>query len=361
MPKIYTKNTWVDEELIGGDVLYDVLTSGDTPIHEDVKIQLANTVDVEGTRVNAGRMNNIEDGIDELDDKLIEVDEKIITPYRLSVSVASNDLIVALKDKDGNDPSPSSPVRVQIGSTMRTISSALSITIPDGTNWFNSGSVELGTLLVPYFVYLVWDSNSSAVALTIARKSHYRIVASTMSTTTSENHIYGYSGFTAGDDMANIGYFEATLSLSGTGHLWTVPTFTNDNLKHEKTLVSRWRTWNPVWTALGSGTPTYGSVAVAFARYQVVPSGINHMLRASGTTGGSTVTTILATLPFQSKTSADASGASVAIGFGSVSGVVGGTGVTPGTPDRMSMFRYDLADMGIGAGRVVNISGFMEV
>ena len=279
----------------------------------------------------------------------------------ISVTVTSNDLNVAIKTAAGTDPSSSDPVGVKIGGTVRWITGALLITIVDGTNWFNSGSAELGTLLVPYFVYCVWDSNSSAVALTISRKSHYRVVASTMSTTTSENHIYGYSGFTDGDNMVNVGYFEATLSLSGTSHLWTVPTFTSLNLKSVPSSDAQWRTWTPAWTATGTGSPTYGTVTVAFARYKVEPNKISFLLRASGTTGGTTVATILATLPFQSKTSADASGASVAVGYGSVGGVIGGTGITAGTPDKMSMFRYDLADMGIGAGRVVNISGFMEI
>lgn len=281
--------------------------------------------------------------------------------YRLNVTVSSNDLIVEVVHEDGAAIYTDRPLYFKIGDTLRAVTTPLSITIPDGTNWFNAGSAELGGRVVPFFAYVVWDSNSSVVALTIARKSHYRVVASTMSTTTSENHIYGYSGFTDGNNMVNIGYFEATLSLSGTSHLWTVPTFTTANLRSIPTLEGEWKSWTPVWTALGSGSPTYGTVTVAFAKYKVVQNGILFVLRASGTTGGSTVTQILATLPFQCKTSADASGASVAVGYGSAAGVVGGTGISAGTPDKMSMFRYDIADMGIGAGRVVNISGFMEI
>lgn len=287
--------------------------------------------------------------------------EGVLINGKLQVSVSSNDLVVAIKTLADADPSATDPVFVKINGTLRTISAATSITIADGTNWFNSGGVELGGLVVPYFAYALWDSNSSAVALTIARKSHYRIVTTAMSTTTSESHIFGYSGFTAGDDMVNIGYFEATLSLTGTSHLWTVPAWTNLNLRNVPTVESEWKSWTPVYTAVGTGTPTYGTVTNTFVKYKVVPNGYHLEQRASGTTGGTTVTQILSTLPFQSKASADAAGASVAVGWGSVGGVVGGTGLVAGTPDKMSMFRYDLGDMGIGAGRVINITGFMEM
>jgi len=175
----------------------------------------------------------------------------VITP-----TVSANDLIVTMKTKAGTDPSATDPGWVKINGTVRTVTGALSITIADGTSWFNSGSAELGTKLVPYFVYLLYDSNSSAVALTIARKPFYRVVAAAMATTTDDNHIFGYSGFTAGDDMVNVGYFEATLSLTGTGHLWTVPTFTSENLRNEPTFETRMFTYAPTWVNLTTTTGT---------------------------------------------------------------------------------------------------------
>ena len=188
--------------------------------------------------------------------------------YKLVVTVATNDLTVKVTHPDGNNPSSARPLYFKIGDTIRSAVAALSITIVDGTNWFNSGSAELGTLAVSYFAYVVWDSDSSAVALTIGRKAHYKIVDSGMTTTTSENHIYNYANFTDGDDMENIGYFEAILSLSGTSHLWTVPTFTNLNLRHEQTLSSRILSWTPTLSRSGgaySNDPTLGS-----AGYQII-------------------------------------------------------------------------------------------
>jgi hypothetical protein len=70
MPKLYTPNTWVDEVLSGAE-RYDIETNGGTPIETNVQINLATSVAVAGSPVNAARMNNIENGIDDLDDALV--------------------------------------------------------------------------------------------------------------------------------------------------------------------------------------------------------------------------------------------------------------------------------------------------
>jgi len=77
---------------------------------------------------------------------------------KIDVSVASSDLTVAIKTLSGNNPSTSEPVYVRIGDTVRSITSALSVTRNDGTNWFNSGSSELATFEVDYFVYLGYNA-----------------------------------------------------------------------------------------------------------------------------------------------------------------------------------------------------------
>lgn len=68
MPKLYTKNTWVDETLAGAE-LYNI--SGSATNLSNVDIKLATAVNVTGSLVNASRMNNIETGIDALDNALI--------------------------------------------------------------------------------------------------------------------------------------------------------------------------------------------------------------------------------------------------------------------------------------------------
>lgn len=178
--------------------------------------------------------------------------------YKIVATVATNDLTVALKHADGTDPSTTDPLIFKIGDTYRTISAALSITIADGTNWFNAGAPELGGQLTGHFVYLVWDSNSSVVALTISRIPWAAVVSSFSATTTNEKHCYNYANFTTTDDVINIGYFEATLSLVATSYLWTVPTFTGANLINRPTFQTRRLTFTPIFTNLtvGNGTLT---------------------------------------------------------------------------------------------------------
>lgn len=281
--------------------------------------------------------------------------------YKIVPSVSSNDLVLAIKTVDGNDASAADAIPFKIGNTIRWCTDALSVTKPDGTNWANLGSAELGTKEQDLFVYAVWNTNIGAVDVFWSRISYGSLYSDFSATTTNEKYAAINAVAPAStDECVNIGRFAATLSLSGTSHLWTTPTATNANLIHKQTFESEWRSWTPTYTALGTGTPTYGTVTTAISKYRVEKNKIYFEIRATGTTGGTTVTTILATLPFQSKATADA-GVSIAIGYGSVAGVVGGTGTSAGTPDKMSMFKYDLTDMGIAAGKVINISGFMEI
>jgi hypothetical protein len=70
MPKLYTPNTWEDEVLTE-DARYDILEDNGDPYKADMRIDLVTPVATAGTSVNATRMNNIENGIDDLDDALV--------------------------------------------------------------------------------------------------------------------------------------------------------------------------------------------------------------------------------------------------------------------------------------------------
>lgn len=184
--------------------------------------------------------------------RFVEMGEK---NYKVSVTVSSNDLIVALKNLAGNNFSATDPLVVKIGDTWRTVEAALSITIVDGTNWMSAGSPGTGGLATGWFPYLVWDSNSSVVAITIARIPYARLVSDFSATTTNEKHCYNYANFTTTDDVVNIGYFEATLSLVATSYLWTVPTFTGANLVNRPTFSTRPLSWTLGFTGF-SANPT---------------------------------------------------------------------------------------------------------
>lgn len=206
-------------------------------------------------------------------------------------SVASNNLTVAIKGMDGNDPSASNPVYIRLGDSVRTLTSALSVTSIAGTNWCNSGSSELATKEVDYFVYLVWntDANPDAVTILFSRFPYARVYSdfNTGSSVAEKSPIIGVT-VTASDNVAVIGRFAATLS-AGAGYTWSVPTFTNVNLVQKPIFESRWLDWSPTVAGF-SGTPsTYAS------KYRMQNDGVSFYLYIEGTSNSATFT---ATLPF---------------------------------------------------------------
>jgi hypothetical protein len=168
-------------------------------------------------------------------------------------SVTSNNLTVAIKTLAGNDPSASDPVYVRIGDTVRSVTSALSLTLNAGTNWFNAGSVELAAKEIDYFVYLGYDAGSGVI-LGISRVIDQIYGGGTVfsSTATSEKHFannvsVGLSGVV----VEVVGRFAATLS-AGAGYTWSVPTFTAVNLIQRPIYETRTSDYLPVWANGGS-------------------------------------------------------------------------------------------------------------
>jgi len=213
---------------------------------------------------------------------------------KISVTVSTNNLVVALKTLAGNDPSSTEPVGVKINNTARFVTGALSITLAAGTNWFNSGGAELATKEVDYFLYAVWDSVSSAVALAPARCPYGRVVSDFNSTTTAQDYLGNYANYTSTDDVTVIGRFAATLS-AGSGYTWTVPTFTSSNLIQSPIHYTRVLTFTP--TQSRSGTNYTNQPAQNSNNWQIVEDKIYyfevHTQNATpGGTGDQKFTTI---------------------------------------------------------------------
>ena len=210
---------------------------------------------------------------------------------RIDVTVASSDLTVAIKTLSGNNPSTSEPVYVRIGDSVRSITSALSVTRNDGTNWFNSWSAELATLEVDYFVYLGYNA-TDGVVIGFSRLPFARRYGDFSATTTNERHcaISTITNATSTDYYENIGRFSATLS-AGAGYTWTVPTFTALNLIQRPTYETRLLTYAPtiVWY---SANPTS-----TYYRYKIVGNTLYVKVR-EGTNGTSNATTTTYTMPF---------------------------------------------------------------
>lgn len=181
-----------------------------------------------------------------------------VTPYQISVTVASNNLTLALKDKDGNDPSASSPVKVQIGGTVRTVSAALSVTLAAATNWFGRGGAMFATVEQDYFAYLGYNA-TDGVVIGASPIPYARRYAEFSTTSTAETYckISTITNAAATDAYTVIGRFAATLS-AGAGYTWTVPTFTPTTLIHRPIYDTRPLSWVPQFTNLtvGNGTLT---------------------------------------------------------------------------------------------------------
>lgn len=142
---------------------------------------------------------------------------------KISRSVASNNLTVAIKTLAGTDPTADNPVYVRIGDSLRSITAALSITINAGTNWWGMGASYFVSTDQDFFAYLIWNTATSAVAIAIAREPDMRIYSDRNATST--NHGYLVANGTAPnstDEMEVVGSFNATLGASAS-YNWSLP------------------------------------------------------------------------------------------------------------------------------------------
>jgi len=195
---------------------------------------------------------NLLDGIVGLNKMPINAPEGFLINGKIVPSVASNNLTVALKGLDGNDPSATNPIYVRIGDTVHSITSALSVTKNAGTNWFNAGSAELATKEIDYFVYLGYNA-TDGVVIGFSRIPYATQYDQFSATTTNAKYcaISTISNAAAGDDYTVVGRFAATLS-AGAGYTWTVPTFTTINLIQRPIFESRILTWLPTLTGFST-------------------------------------------------------------------------------------------------------------
>ena len=243
-------------------VTLPILTGNDEFVFKDVAQTLTNKtltspkINEDVAVTSTATELNLLDGIVGLNKMPINAPEGFLINGKIVPSVANNDLTVALKGLDGNDPSASNPVYCRIGDTVHTITAALSVTKADGTNWFNAGSAELATKEIDYFVYLGYNA-TDGVVIGFARIP-YATAYSQFSTTTTEERYCAISTITnaaSGDVYTVIGRFAATLS-AGAGYTWTVPTFTSINLIQRPIFQTRSLSWNAPITWNGTAPTT---------------------------------------------------------------------------------------------------------
>jgi len=220
--------------------------------------------------------------------ELFKMPEGYMYNGKIVPSVASYNLTVALKTNAGTDPSASDPVYVMIGGTLRSITSALSVVRNAGSdsNILKAGSTELATKEIDYFVYLYWNTDTSAVGIGWARIPYYTNLAEfTSSDWNFEKSLISSDTITTAKtyDIVNIGRFAATNS-GAAGYTWSVPTFTATNLIQRPIYETRRLIYAPVYTG-------FSSAPDATVYYQI----INRHLRLtvgdrSGTSNGTGLT-----------------------------------------------------------------------
>lgn len=267
----------------------------------------------------------------------------------LDVSVSSGDITVAVKTLSGSNPSATDPVYVRIGDVEHELTAALSVTISAGTNTFNSGSSELATHAVPYWVYLGYNS-TDGVVIGVARFPYATVYSDFSITATNEKYcaISTITSAGASDVYQMVGYFEATLS-AGAGYTWSSPT----NIKSWPITQSGLMTYTP--TPSASGSMTWTSVTIGRADYIINGRNIDITVRGNGTTGGTASNALYYTVPFGTTDTSNAP-----LGYGTV--VDNASAPTParvtigsGTPQIIQTYKADNSNFALAAGKTSNI------
>jgi len=240
-----------------------------SPSHSQQHSDINDSVEALQTKVG---VNNSTD-TSSLDYKI-----RTINNYKIVPSVASSNLTVALKTLAGNDPSANDPIYIRIGDEIRTITGALSSTLNAGSNYFNSGSAELATKEVDYFVYVGYSVTSSAMFIGFARIPYANLLSDFVDSTTSEklfSEFVGSKQSTSASKITVIGRFGATLS-AGAGYTWSVPTFNANNLIQRPIYETRWL--NAVATPTGLSATTASDM-----NYQITSRILNFVCYVEGT------------------------------------------------------------------------------
>lgn len=158
------------------------------------------------------------------DNGAIKSPEGFLTNGKIVPSIASNNLVLAIKTLAGVDPSAIDPVYVRIGDTVRSITAALSVTTAAGTNWWGKGSAPLGGLPTWFYAYLGYNTTDGVVLGISTSADGYKYADfSTTNTDWTYAKISTITNAAATDVYENIGRFKAILGVSAT-YLWTLPT-----------------------------------------------------------------------------------------------------------------------------------------
>lgn len=216
--------------------------------------------------------------------------------YSIVRTVASWNLTVALKNYEGNDPTPTKPVKIMIGGVLRTITSALSKTRGTWANFMNLWSAELATKEVDLFTYIGWQAVTSSPRIYMSRYPAWNIISDFSNDWVNEKYLDDYVANwtpTATDPVVNIGRFNATLS-AGAGYTWSIPA--TSVIINSPIYETRWLDWIPTYSC--SWSMTYTPTINHTRKYKIQWASLVYGLYTEGTTWGTASIQINATLPF---------------------------------------------------------------
>ena len=106
-----------------------------------------------------------------------------------------------------------------------------------------------------------------------------------------------------------------------------------------------WFNYTPTYGA--SGSMTYGSVTTTYAKFKIAGNTVSVGIRVTGTTGGTASNTITASLPITSPRG-DVNGTGLVADTGLLGGII-----YLGTTSLLYARKYDSANFGLGAGRII--------
>lgn len=213
----------------------------------------------------------------------------------ISVTVASNNLTLAVKTLAGADPSAADPVYCRFSTTVRSITAALSVTLAAATNWMNLGGAELATKEADLFAYLGYNA-TDGVVIGPARIPYATKYSDFSATSTNERYaaISTITNAAAGDEYQVIGRFAATLS-AGAGYTWSVPTYTPANLIQRPIYNTRRLDWVPTLTGYSA------SPSNAVYEY-IIDRGMMELFIREAANGTSSTTALTLTAPMAAAT-----------------------------------------------------------
>ena len=216
--------------------------------------------------------------------------------YQIVPSISSWNLTVALKNYLWQNPSVTTPVKVQIWDTVRTIIWPLNIIINAWSNYFNLWSSELATKEVDFFVYLKYNTSDTHINMIISRIPYWVVWSDFIFDSLNEKWTLWNTNNVSTDKVINIGRFSAILS-AGAWYTWSTPSAWFQVINHHIN-ESKWLDWVPTpWTIWSM---TYSWVTYSYAKYKIVSNSIFFTINWIWTTWWTASKYISSTLPFTS-------------------------------------------------------------